>query len=294
MLLRQRVFTSFGCCSKENLGIRRLSFRLIELIGAAKMKTLRYSSGYYDSLYDDSARSARRVVPLLVKMFSPRTVIDVGCGSGTWARSFKHAGCQVTGVDGEHVKRERLLITEQEFRRHDLNRPFKSDQRFDLAVSLEVAEHLPAERAGTFVEDLCRLSSIVVFSAAIPGQGGTHHINEQWPSYWVEHFRKNNFVASDCIRPQIWDDQEVVWWYRQNMFVFIEEDQRAAYAALIDSFRGSFPKDIVHPQAYVTATVPNEMSPRMLKEVVRALPHFPGKILRHLRKHPIPRDAKQS
>ena len=148
MLLRQRVFTSFGCCSKENLGIRRLSFRLIGLIGAAKMKTLRYSSGYYDSLYDDSARSARRVVPLLVKMFSPRTVIDVGCGSGTWARSFKHAGCQVTGVDGEHVKRERLLITEQEFRRHDLNRPFKSDQRFDLAVSLEVAEHLPAERAG--------------------------------------------------------------------------------------------------------------------------------------------------
>src|SRR5438034_7185725 len=53
--------------------------------------------------------------------------------------------------------------------------------------------------------------------------GGTHHINEQWPSYWIAFFQENGFQALDCIRPSIWNNEKVAWWYAQNMFAFIKD-----------------------------------------------------------------------
>src|SRR6185437_3265527 len=95
-------------------------------------------------------------------------------------------------------------------------------RRFDLACSLEVAEHLPRERASDFVGLLTRSAPIVLFSAAIPGQGGNHHINEQWQSYWSELFRSRSFQAFDCIRPIVYGNPAVDWWYRQNTIVYCD------------------------------------------------------------------------
>ena len=243
-----------------------------------------YTAGYYQSILEDSAASAREVVPLCMKLFGPRTVVDVGCGSGTWAAEYMRAGATVLGIDGHDVKTQQLLIPAQAFERRNLTEPLRLDRRFDLVNCLEVAEHLPATRAPSLVGDLCRLGDAVVFSAAVPGQGGTHHINEQWPSYWIAFFRENGFQAFDCIRGQIWNNEKVAWWYAQNMFVFIQQDCVARFPVAVESCRGAGPVDLVHPRAYVKATVPQEMSPRMIKEVVKALPYFPGKIARHLRK----------
>jgi hypothetical protein len=157
------------------------------------------------------------------------------------------------------------------------------DRRFDLVNCLEVAEHLDGSRADSFVADLCALGDAVAFSAAIPGQGGTHHVNEQFQSYWIERFRSQGFVPLDCLRHQIWGNDRVAWWYVQNLFLFVRESRLADYPKAHEAAR-PWPQDLVHPRAYVTATVPSQMSPRMLKEVFFALPYFPGKIFKHLRK----------
>ena len=249
------------------------------------MQKLDYSAHFYQSIFTDSALSAKAVAPLIVRLFAPRSLVDVGCGTGTWTRALKDAGVpEVLGLDGHQVRPDQLVVAPAEFQRHDLTQTLQLNRRFDLALSLEVGEHLPPERAPGFVADLCRLNDAVVFSAAVPGQGGTHHVNEQWPSYWIAHFQGRGYTVIDCLRPQLWDLPEVAWWYRQNMLVFIKGDQLEKYKAVVELKRQPFPTDIVHPQAYVTATVPREMSPRMLKNVLLALPHFPGKVLQHRKK----------
>ena len=247
------------------------------------MKDLSYSAGYYQSIKEDSAQSAREIVPLILKLFAPQSVVDVGCGTGTWSRAYKDAGVRILAIDGVDVRNDQLVIDAGDFERHDLLQPLRLDRHFDLVNCLEVAEHLPAARARSFVADLCRLSDVVAFSAAIPGQGGTHHINEQWPSYWIPMFQENGFRGLDCFRPSIWNNERVAWWYAQNLFAFVKESRVSEFAEAVRLSRPP-PTDLAHPRAYVKATVPREMSPRMLKEVLRALPYFPGKILRHFGK----------
>jgi len=241
-----------------------------------------YSTRYYEGLKEDSAASANAVVPLLLRLFPSRTIVDVGCGSGTWARAYQDAGCEVLGIDGDVVRPDQLVIPANRFERHNLNEPFHLKGRFDLVNCLEVAEHLDPSRGPGFVTDLCRLGDVVIFSAAVPGQGGTHHVNEQWPSYWIPLFQAAGFTSLDCVRWQIWGDTRVAWWYVQNLFAFVKQSRVADFPLAVDAVR-PLPADLVHPRAYVRATVPEQMSPRMLKEVVKALPYFPGKILSHLR-----------
>jgi SAM-dependent methyltransferase len=182
-----------------------------------------YTSHFYASQVDGSHSSAKVVVPLLIELFRPKSVIDVGCGVGTWLRVFADVGVPtLLGVDGDYMNPQNLLIPAEHFRALDLQQPLGNLGRFDMAVSLEVAEHLPPESAKAFIRELTSRSSVVVFSAAVPGQGGVNHINEQWPEYWEELFHEAGFVKTDPIRPQIWYNYSVEWWYRQNLFVFLD------------------------------------------------------------------------
>ena len=94
---------------------------------------------------------------------------------------------------------ENLPIPKKNFFAVDLKRPLQLERRFDLVLSLEVAEHLPEECAATFVESLIGLGSVILFSAAIPFQGGTHHVNEQWSNYWVKNFQEREYVVIDTL-----------------------------------------------------------------------------------------------
>src|SRR5690606_35475831 len=138
----------------------------------------------------------------------------------------------------------------ERFRRTDLGTPISESSRFDLSISLEVAEHLPESRADVFVDNLTRLSDAVLFSAAIPGQGGTGHVNEQWPTYWIERFAARGFRLADVVRPAIWEDDRMPYWYRQNTLLFVKESRLAdAPAALREAVeRGPVvPLRAVHP-----------------------------------------------
>lgn len=237
-----------------------------------------YTEDFYEEQREGSRRSAREVVPLVLKLMQPERVVDVGCGVGTWLSVFKENGVkEILGVDGEYVDKAMLQIPVQQFLSHDLKQPVPSDEQFDLVVSLEVGEHLPDECAEIFVESLTKLGPAVLFSAAIPFQGGTHHINEQWPDYWAKLFRNNGYEVVDCIRKQIWQNARVEWWYAQNMLLFVRRDYLESHAALKEEFeKTNFPQlSIVHPGNYSMKSLRlTELDPgnASLKQTVSSLP----------------------
>src|SRR5215211_2308030 len=201
-----------------------------------------------------SARSARVIVPLVLELVQPKSVIDVGCGTGEWLSVFEEHGVEdVWGVDGGWVSKEMLEIAQERFVPFDLEQPFHMDRTFDLVVSLEVAEHLPEECANTFVDSLTRLGPVVLFSAAIPHQGGRHHVNEQWPPYWVRLFSDKGYVVTDPLRRKVWYDEKVQVWYAQNTFVFVARNSLRNYPLLGKEYElhNADMLSVVHPKYYL-------------------------------------------
>jgi SAM-dependent methyltransferase len=223
---------------------------------------LDYSPQYYSRLKTGSNDSAKAVVPVVLDLVRPKSVIDLGCGTGAWLSEFKRLGvADILGVDGPHIPVNQLEIEPDEFLIADLTYPLRFRGHFDLAVSLEVAEHLGEAQADQFVEILTQLAPIVLFSAAIPHQGGEHHLNEQWPAYWIERFDRFGFVALDPFRRLLWERPDVDWWYAQNLVLFIRRDQLPRYPQLVASAERS-PAGIptyIHPQNYLNQTWKNRV-----------------------------------
>ncbi len=202
-------------------------------------------------IQERSRESARRIVPLLVNWFQPSSVVDVGCGAGTWLSVFRDMGVvDILGMDGSWVDQKNLEIPSQRFIAWDLRTPIRLQREFDLVVSLEVAQYLPEACANQFVDSLTRLGTIVLFSSAIPGQWGTHHRHEQWPGYWAERFRQRGYSAVDCIRHRIWEDDRVDWWYAQNSLLYIHEHVLKTLPPLNEYKSTESPLALVHPQHY--------------------------------------------
>ena len=194
------------------------------------------------------------MVPFIMEMVRPESVVDVGCGVGTWLGVFRELGVQtILGMDGDYVQRELLEIPSKSFLPVDLSTRVDVGRRFDLVVSLEVAEHLEQRHAERFVETLTSLGTVVLFSAAIPFQGGEHHVNEQWPDYWAEKFMQQGYTVVDCIRPRFWSSPDVCWWYAQNMFFFVREDELEDGSPLCKEIQEGCdrPLSIVHPRKYM-------------------------------------------
>jgi SAM-dependent methyltransferase len=208
----------------------------------------------YDSRFfsnqSGALKSARRILPLILETTRARSLVDVGSGIGAWAKVAKELGCAVAALDGDWVPRDQLLVDPGEFVCIDLaNPPQGLGRRFDLALSLEVAEHIPPTSADRFVGFLTSLAPVVVFSAAVPWQVGTHHVNEQYPGYWVRRFEAFGFVAFDAIRPRVWYDQEVEFYYRQNAIVYVSRERAVEFEKTAGLSTLPHPLDVVHPDA---------------------------------------------
>lgn len=217
-----------------------------------------YPEAFYSTAWQRASRSARRVLPLLVELVAPRSAVDVGCGAAAWLEVLRESGVDdVLGIDGPHVA-GLLRIPPALFHAHDLSLPLRLSRRFDLALSLEVAEHLPPSEAERFVRDLVALAPVVCFSAAIPGQGGTRHVNEQWPEYWAALFRAQDYLVVDCLRPRIWNDPEVEFFYAQNTLLFVAAAELDRYPGLRaeEERRRGEPLARVHPTRWAAALDP--------------------------------------
>jgi SAM-dependent methyltransferase len=225
-----------------------------------------YTRSYFATQSEWSAQAARIIIPEVMRLIgSTRSALDVGCGVGTWLEELAVQGAtEILGVDGEYVPEEYMRIPADRFRVHDLREPLDLGRRFDLVVSLEVGEHLPESAAATLVESLVAHGDVVLFSAAIPYQGGTGHVNEQWPSYWAGLLRRHGLEPHDLIRPLIWTDRRIEIHYRQNTILY------APPGRLPRTTTG--PIDLVHPEHLELVEQERVRRQLSLREIAGATP----------------------
>jgi len=213
--------------------------------------TTPYDAAWYSRHLEGMTRSAKIVLGLLYGIYRPQSVIDIGCGRGAWLAAAESLGStRLKGLDGNWVRKEELLTRNMEFLAVNLDESMpRIGERFDLCLALEVAEHIPETSARPFIATLCSASDIVLFSAAIKFQGGKDHRNEQWQSYWVELFKEQGYECYDIFRAALWNNEDVEWWYRQNMFLYVGPQNTLVS---VEALRGSQRPviDVAHPVNY--------------------------------------------
>jgi SAM-dependent methyltransferase len=189
------------------------------------MTSTMYRAEHFQRQASGSISSARAIVPIVLSSFRVTSVIDIGCGIGTWLKVFEEHGIvDIVGVDGYYVPEEQLLIDRSRFRSADLilSKPLPLERRFDLACCLEVAEHLPPGSETQLIHTLTDAAPLVLFSAAIPGQPGPGHINTRWHDHWAGIFGQRGYLPLDIVRPLVWGQEDVKWWYQQNVVIYYD------------------------------------------------------------------------
>jgi SAM-dependent methyltransferase len=183
-----------------------------------------YDDDFFNYIEHGSRQSAQIIVPMIAKLVCVHSVLDVGCGRGVWLKEWHDRGVSdILGIDGSYVDRAQLAIAPDKFVEQDISQPFALKRRFDLVQSLEVGEHISPACADNFVANLVSHGDIVLFSAAVPGQGGEFHINEQPNAYWRDKFAALGFRTFDWLRPRIYGINSIEPWYRYNTLLFARE-----------------------------------------------------------------------
>jgi SAM-dependent methyltransferase len=199
----------------------------------------------------DNQLSADFILTELFRYGTPQSVLDVGCGIGTWLDVAHAKGVtDILGIEGKWLDRRLARVPEDRIIDLDLEQPFDLKRRFDLAISLEVAEHLSSAAAAGFVESLARHADVVLFSAAIPFQGGHHHVNEQFLDYWARLFANLGYEPVDCFRGLIWNKPDILWWLRQNIVIFAKRALTTGHGPFASVAQPRGPLSIVHPDVY--------------------------------------------
>lgn len=251
---------------------------------AEMMKDLKtYNNFFYEKQLLESRNSAKYIVPIINDWFQPKSIIDIGCGVGAWLDIWKKCknGIEVKGIDADFVDKSLLLIdVSNEFIEADLNKKLPKLKKYDLAMCLEVAEHLEGKRADSFIEELTGLSDIVVFSAAIPGQEGTQHINEQFLKYWIDKFNQNGYKCYDVIRPMIWEVDSISWWFRQNIVLFVKNGTNIK--SDLSNMKTFHCLDLVHKELLIHKTNRCDSLVSIQKTEKRYIPRILKKIIRKL------------
>ena len=214
-----------------------------------------YGHNFYKDRHQKTVYSVNAILAIVVDALPEiHSAVDFGCGVGTWLSVLREMGViDIQGFDGHWVEASLLEIPNENFRHVDLEGVINVSRRYDLAISLEVAEHLRPEIAKAFVGSLVSAADFILFSAAIPFQGGKSHVNEQWLDYWVRLFDEKGYVGLDFIRRAIWDDENIPVWYRQNAVMFVNRGRINDISnKKLDICSQFFPVSLVHPESYIS------------------------------------------
>lgn len=229
-----------------------------------------YGKSYFTSRRNLSLTSAEKTLHHLKKFYDFSSVVDFGCGTGTWLKVCQEIGCKdILGLD-DYAEKTLLEIPREQFFRKNIGETVELQKKYDLAISLEAAEHIGVDSSENIVRNLVHASDVILFSAALPGQGGTHHVNEQPPIFWATKFNKHNFVQYDFLRSLIWEEDEVAWWYKQNIFLYINKNsqKKVDFPTLANNF--SF-KHIVHPDCLSSRIQELDLDNASIKNLLKAV-----------------------
>jgi SAM-dependent methyltransferase len=213
-----------------------------------------YGEKFFQGEQETSAKCAALVLDVVNKFITVNSVIDIGCGAGEWLKVYYEKGIDnILGIDGAYLNPAQLVIPREHFIPKDISQPITGiQQKFDLAISLEVAEHIDPSCVENYIDNITYFSDVILFSAAIPTQGGFHHVNEQWPSYWVERFKRVGYVPVDCVRWAIWNSKNILFIYKQNIMFYIKESAIDSHLLLKEQIINRTEIfDVVHPECYL-------------------------------------------
>jgi SAM-dependent methyltransferase len=243
-----------------------------------------YTDNFFEYHLQGAIASAEIIIPLVKEYINPVSVIDVGCGIGAWLSVWKKNGTTgIFGIDGGYIDTSKLMIDKSEFSAVDLEKGFDVNRKYDLVCCLEVAEHLPVNCAELFIKLLCNAGDVVLFSAAIPGQEGTLHLNEQYTEYWSAIFKSNGYISVDCLRRRIWNDKRIQWWYRQNILFFVKESSLEMYpplklASSLDNNSNAL--SFINPELFEYKNRKIDKYESILKSKTKTLKYLLNKILK--------------
>lgn len=215
-----------------------------------------YDAKFYQQQKNISVQAARKFLALLFSHYIPQSVLDIGCGSGSWLKVAQDLGAKtVLGIDGNKVEQDELYLPRNCIESVDLNEILSGQTQsqiltdnphFDLAMSLEVAEHLPETASRSLVDLLTQKTDVVLFSAALPHQDGCHHINCQNVDYWVNFFHGKGYICIDMFRPTfMFDDSLTAWWYGQNAFLYVKQSVMGSFPSL-KKYESNHPMSFYH------------------------------------------------
>ena len=235
-----------------------------------------YNSKFFTGQVDKSHRSAKEYMTYLFNFYKPNSIVDFGCGTGAWLMVAQDLGVKdLLGIDGEWIQGQQIDTEKINYKLENLEQSIKLQRKFDLAISLEVAEHLTENRAKSFVSDICCAADLVLFGAAIKGQGGINHINEQLPSYWINLFRENNYECLDFFRGNFWDSQNIGSGYIQNTFLYLKKGDERKKLFSQAEIKPIY--DVYHPIIFERYRHPKYCG---LKTYIRTTPRIPQLIVK--------------
>lgn len=204
-----------------------------------------YNVAYQESIRQYAIDGSSKVLPLVFEMFEHNSILDVGCGTGEWLATATRLGAkEILGIDMEYTKAT-LAIPQDKFKVFDFNEPFDLHKKFDLVMTIEVAEHLLPESADHFVDSLVKHSDVVIFSAALPVHN-EYHLNEQYWEYWIEKFDQKGYKVVDYVREKIWDEPLVAAAYKSDLLIFVNSKVQK-YSNLPEKYPF---KNIIHPELF--------------------------------------------
>jgi SAM-dependent methyltransferase len=205
-----------------------------------------YTKRFYNN-QKKNPHSASLILPYIFDtlQIQPKSIVDFGCATGAWLGEAAKLGVRhLKGIEGDWVRKGDLVCNSIDLIHADVGTIINLDTKYDMALCLEVAEHIPQQCADVIIDNLLRASDIILFSAAIENQGGACHVNEQPQSNWINKFREQNYTCHDIIRPHFWSHQNVNVSYRQNAFIFTNR----TFKLHTDVMRPIY--DIVHPEVF--------------------------------------------
>ena len=212
-----------------------------------------YDEKFYEYNIPGSLRSAKIFFNIIKDRYKFDSVVDFGCGRGTWLKAALEIGATtVHGYDGPWNE-GKLIDDTIPFSSKDLSNLKIDIKKFDLAISLEVAEHLPEHASDQFIDAITSSSDLVMFGSAFTRQIGTYHINEQHPSYWANKFIERGFYPVDLFRKDVWFDDNIEPCYRQNTFLYVKENNTELAKVFKKDFTGNqiYFMDCMHPEIYL-------------------------------------------
>jgi glycosyltransferase involved in cell wall biosynthesis len=171
----------------------------------------------YDQIESEEKPFADRLATWIKENINPKKVVDIGCGPGTYVYSLRDNNVNAYGydiddrVDGKDYLKKLSL--------------FEVNDKSDVVICLEVAEHIETELSDSIVDSIIRNvndDGMIIWTAAIPGQGGVGHINCQTKEYWEEKFISRGFYRDCTIENNLLEyirSGSHMGWFLQNLMV---------------------------------------------------------------------------